>query len=123
MYKIKVKMLKKVLGIVGGSGKLGNALLEVIKKSRWKALNIDYTASPLAKHNIIINKDLPLAEQIGDIDEKIGKLEEEFDALISFAGNSPGVAEINTRELFTEYEKSYKANVESALLCKVTLYN
>jgi len=114
-------MLKKTLGIIGGSGKLGSAILELIKKSRWKTLNLDYIASPLAHKNILIDKDRPMAEQIEEITNKVGKYEDEFDALISTAGSSPGTASINDKNIFQEYEDAYKANVESAMLCMIVL--
>eukprot|EP00826_Nyctotherus_ovalis_P001584 TRINITY_DN10263_c0_g2_i2.p3 TRINITY_DN10263_c0_g2~~TRINITY_DN10263_c0_g2_i2.p3 ORF type:complete len:259 (-),score=37.66 TRINITY_DN10263_c0_g2_i2:861-1637(-) len=109
-------MLQKTLGLIGGSGKLGTALLSLIKKSRWRSLNLDYTVSPLATQNILIDMDVPMSEQIQGISEKVGKYEDEFDALISFAGNPPGTAQITDTGFFDEYDSSFKSNVESAML-------
>ena len=112
-------MIKKTLGIIGGAGKLGTALLTVVKKTRWRTINIDYDSTSLAKTNILVQKDVPMTEQIEEISNNVGKYEEEFDALMCFAGNPAGDAKISDSHFFDEYERNYKTNIESALLRKI----
>jgi len=109
-------MLKKTLAIIGGSGVLGSAILNPLKKTRWQTINFDYTESKLAKRNIIIKREIPIESQISEIHKTISKLDDEFDAVISTAGGIAGQIKISEPKFFAEYAQKYKENVESALL-------
>ena len=60
-----------------------------------------------------------MEEQIMDINSKINR---KFDAMISVAGTHPMTVDINHVDIFNEYEKSYKSNLESSILriCFIT---
>ena len=109
-------MIKKTMGIIGGSGALGTAILTLMKKTRWKTINFDYIESKLATRNFLLDKSRSMSEQIEAIDKSLTSTEDEFDAMISLAGGMTGNSSIADVAFFKEYEKKYKENVESALL-------
>ena len=110
-------MIKKSIAIVGGAGSLGTAILKLMKKTRWITVNVDYKESPLASTNILLKKDVPLSAQIPKIHATLTAMEEEYDAMISTAGDMPGKSSIKDPSFFTAYQEMYKTNVESAILC------
>ena len=114
-------MFSKSMAIIGGSGSLGTALLTALKKTRWKTINIDYRESKLSSKNILLKSGVNLDYQIDEITSNLVAFNEEYDAMISVAGEYAGHCSIKDPSFFSAYKTMYRANVESSLLC-IALY-
>ncbi len=114
-------MLKKSMVIIGGSGDLGRAILSLLQKTHWKTLNIDYTETKLATQNHLLNAETPISSQLENVHKTVAGFREEYEAMISVAGCEPSGHSIKDPSVFSAYRRMYQANVESALLCTITL--
>eukprot|EP01121_Diplochlamys_sp_Union-15-3_P003604 TRINITY_DN13547_c0_g1_i1.p1 TRINITY_DN13547_c0_g1~~TRINITY_DN13547_c0_g1_i1.p1 ORF type:complete len:229 (+),score=41.77 TRINITY_DN13547_c0_g1_i1:108-794(+) len=96
--------------LYGGAGQLGSIILSEFKKANWKTISVDFRPNPDADQNIQL-KGASVEEDTKHVKSQIsGKI----DALISAAGGWEG-GSIDNDNIFSQVDKMWKFNVQSAL--------
>jgi dihydropteridine reductase len=110
-------MLQRLL-LLGGNGALGKSFVKQFKNaktSQWKVLSIDLNENSEADANVLIRPDVPLKDQMAEIKAGIGKVSQEYEAVITVAGGF-AFGYVKDLEVFDQYELMKKVNMDTALL-------
>ena len=81
---------KKCLLLVGGSGQLGNEIVQKFRLGsrlrRWRVFNVDLQARDDVDENYIVDPANLTSDVVEDLHEKLAAFDEEFECIINAAG-------------------------------------
>ena len=77
---------KKSALVMGGNGRLGQAIIRQLKMCDWKILSVDYNENGAADANLLLDRDQTIQAQIGTIYEKTENFSDKYDSMMCVAG-------------------------------------
>ena len=109
--------MKKNILVIGGSGALGNAFINIFKAKPpiWNILSIDYKANSHADDNILIKDESYHKDNIVRMRCDISRFSKDFDLIVNVAGGWNGVG-LKDDNLFESLDLMMKQNLYSSVL-------
>eukprot|EP01017_Pseudomicrothorax_dubius_P030357 TRINITY_DN3782_c0_g1_i6.p1 TRINITY_DN3782_c0_g1~~TRINITY_DN3782_c0_g1_i6.p1 ORF type:complete len:221 (-),score=45.33 TRINITY_DN3782_c0_g1_i6:120-782(-) len=92
---------------------LGQSVVRQFKNT-WKIANVDLNTNEQAHHNILLDRNVPIGEQVEQTMSELRKISGNYDAIISLVGG-PAQDSIKDVEVFSNFDKMLRVNVEPSL--------
>ena len=109
--------MNKSILVIGGNGALGNAFVNVFKRtsSPWKIMSIDYSKNHAADSNMLLDQNSFQKENLIKLRKELSDYSNQFDLIVNVAGGWNGVG-LKDDNIFDSLDVMLKQNLYSSVL-------